>query len=223
MGRVDAEFHPYRELKHTWRRSDGLLHFRVSDYLEGAPDHVLASLATYLLCRAGGKSCPAHSSDAYMRYIRSRELWKDKGGTYLSRSRSLRANSTGSVRDLKEVFDYVNSNYFMGELTEPTLAWVDESPARWLGYYFEPLNLLAVNSSFDSESVPRYALEFVMYHELLHHVDANTGRPRRRVHHTRQFREQERRFSSYAEAEKWLRRIAARGRRRRRGPGVPRV
>jgi len=212
---VHAEFYPYCELKHTWRWQGGALHFRVSDYLDCAPDDVLRSLASYLLCRARKQPCPSQSSEPYMRFCASGELWTRKGEMFVSRSRKLRIGTRGAVRDLQQVFDYVNSTYFCGRMTQPILAWTDESPARRLGFYFAPANLLAVNSCFDSESVPRYALEFVMYHELLHHVDAGTGMLHRRIHHTRRFRDQERRFTSYAEAEKWLRRLASRGRRRR--------
>lgn len=124
--------------------------------------------------------------------------------------------SKGRHRDLTSVFDYVNSNYFGNKIHNPTLAWVAESPSHRLGFYFAPLNLLAVNAAFDTEHVPRYALEFVVYHELLHHLDAINAEPRRRVQHTKSFKEQERLFSSYADAERWLRRVASISRRRKK-------
>ncbi|MEM0343199.1 MAG: hypothetical protein QXU73_02955 [Thermoplasmata archaeon] len=142
---------------------------------------------------------------------------------YLARSRNLRLGPRGRARDLKEVFHYVNTTYFGGGLPEPDFAWTNESATRRFGFYSAPVNLLAVNSCLDSESVPRYVLEFIVYHELLHHKQAGTGRPIKRVHHTREFKEQERRFTSFAEAEQWLRRLASGSRKCRQKHGVPRV
>jgi len=164
-------------------------------------------LAMYLLSRAAGRRCPDGKAGVYLEYVRSREFWRANREEYLSRSRNLEVGRRGKVRDLDEVFEYVNSFYFSGRLEKPTLAWTTESPGRRLGFYFEALNILAVNKVMDAERVPRYVLEFVMYHELLHHVNAVDGKKVRRVHHTKSFREQERLFRTYDESEVWLRRL----------------
>lgn len=203
-----AAFYPYSELKHTWKRSREGLSFKISDYLSDAPEEVLESLSWYLLCRAAGMKCPQGKADSYLLYTRSSELWESKKDLYLSRSRSLSFEPRGIARDLRDVFEYVNSFYFGGRLQNPILAWAAESPRRRLGFYFQQLNLLAANRVLDSDAVPRYVLEFVVFHELLHHVSAGNGRTARRVHHTREFKRQEKTFSHYADAERWLRKIA---------------
>jgi hypothetical protein len=212
-GRAVARFYPYSELKHTWQKEPGMVQFKVSDYLEDAPSDVLESLAWYLVSRANRVKCPGDLSSRYLAYIGSKSFWRSIRDKYLSRTRSLAIGPKGRFRDLKTVFDYVNSTYFRGRLGNPTLAWVDESPSRRLGYYFEQLDLLAVNRVLDAERVPRYVLEYVVYHELLHYIDAESGRRNRRVHHTREFRRQERIFSSHADAEKWLSRLVSEFRR----------
>lgn len=214
-GRATASFYPYSELKHTWKREGDQVVFKISDYLKHSPEDVLDSMTWYLVCRAFRKKCPNGRAERYLAYSRSTELWCKVKGLYLGRSKSLILEPRGMHRDLSTVFNYVNSNYFASKIHNPVLAWVSESPSRRLGFYFAPLRLLAVNKTFDSELVPRYALEFVVYHELLHHLDATDGRPRRRVHHTKSFKEQENLFSSHSDAERWLRRIAAAGRARR--------
>ncbi len=212
---VRVSFARYAELKHVWRTSRGTIDLKLSDYVRDAPEHVLESLANYLLSRASGRKCPDGGSRAYLDYARSRELWTANREEYLARSRNLDLGGRGSVRDLDEVFDYVNSFYFSGRLEKPSLAWTVESPGRRLGFYFEALNILAVNKVMDADRVPRYVLEFVMYHELLHHVNAVDGRKVRRVHHTKSFREQEKLFRTYDEAEVWLRRLVFESKRRR--------
>jgi len=218
---VRVTFAEYRELKHTWSSRNGDVEFKISDYLDGAPEAVQRSLAWYLLSRAHGRKCPDNEERPYLAYVRSRELWNNKRAAYLSRAKNLSFAPRGDVRDLKSVFMYVNSYYFSGRLKDPDLAWIDESPTVRFGFYFEPLNLLAANTVLDSERIPRYVLEFVMYHELLHHVDAANGRTRRRVHHTKEFREQEKVFSHYEDAEQWLRRIVTEVRNKKRNGIVP--
>ncbi len=207
-GRLTVSFHPYSELKHTWRRRGGHLTLRVSDYLDHAPDDVAEAFAWYILCRAYEKECPEAMADKYLGYARSRELWVPKKDTYMSRARNLSFRARGEARDLRPVFDYVNACYFEGGIRSPDLAWAKESPAARLGFYFEPLSLLAVNKVLDSEKVPRFVLEFVVYHELLHGVMEAKGSPTRRIHHTKEFRERERAFSMYKDAEGWLTKLA---------------
>ncbi|OGS43770.1 MAG: hypothetical protein A3K76_05050 [Euryarchaeota archaeon RBG_13_57_23] len=214
MDPVNARFFPYSELKHTWRYDGSQWEFKVSDYLESAPEEVIDSLVWHLLSRASALRCPDGRASPYIEYVRSPELWREAGPKYLARAKTLSMEPMGKHRDLQTVFDYVNSTYFSGGLKAPALSWTSESPRRRLGYYFEQLDLLAVNRALDSESVPRYVLEFVMYHELLHHADRR-GRSHRTVRHTKAFRERERAFSTYSEAEAWLRRIVAQARRKR--------
>lgn len=213
-GRVAAEYHPYAELKHSWRERRSTLHFRVSDYMDGAPQEITEALAWYLLCRAYDKGCPDGMAERYLEYARSRDLWGPKRKVFIGRARNLSFRPVGSSRDLGAVFDYVNSGYFDGRIRRPDLAWTKESPSSRLGFYFEALDILAANRVLDSERVPRYVLEFVVYHELLHGVLQPKGSPSRRVHHTREFRERERQFSMHSEAERWLSRLAKRGKKR---------
>jgi len=63
----------------------------------------------------------------------------------------------------------------------------------------------ACRSSSDSRKVPRYVLDYVMYHELLrikHGIGYSEGKRRA---HTKAFREDERKFARYNQARDWLR------------------
>ncbi len=209
VGPVKAAFYPYSELKHTWTRVGHTASFKISDYLENAPEEVLGSLGHYLVSRAFGKECEGGLTEAYSAYAGSSQMWAAARERYIRRAKSLSFEVNGRSRNLRTVFAYVNSYYFSGMAPEPVLAWVSESPRRRLGYYFEPLRILATNRSLDADTIPRYVLEFVMYHELLHHLRAGDGKPLRRVHHTKEFKAQEREFTHFRDAERWLRKIAS--------------
>jgi hypothetical protein len=206
-GRVRAHFYPYRELKHTWRLDDGVLSFKVSDYMKGASEDVLESLAWFLVCRARRKECPAGMSRMYRDHVRSSDFWRARRQLYLSRAKSLSFKPRGSARDLEAVFSYVNSKYFGDGIEKPDLAWVRESPRSRVGFYHSPLRILAVNRVLDNDRIPRYVLEFVMYHELLHDTIEHVEGPFRRTAHTKEFRLREREFPKHDEAQKWLGRI----------------
>ena len=210
-GRVRASFYPYKELKHSWRTCDGALSFRVSDYMKGVPDEVMESLAWHLLCRARKKECPKGMAERYTALVHSRDFWEPRRLRYLSRSRNLSFRPKGNSRDLGEVFSYVNEYHFGSEVSRPDLAWIRESPRSRVGFYHPPLRILAVNRALDSDYIPRFVLEFVMYHELLHDRIGPSVLPSRSIRHTKEFRTRERQFSQFDLAQEWLRKISKGG------------
>jgi len=218
--RVRASFYPYKELKHTWRANDGVLSFKVSDYLKGVPDDIMTSLAWYLLCRARRKECPEGMSQEYRNHVRSQQFWEARRQLYLSRAKNLSFRPRGNARNLEDVFSYINSYYFGSVLEKPELAWIRESPKSRVGFYHAPLRILAVNRILDSDRIPRFVLEFVVYHELLHDTVSHVDGVSRRTYHTREFRRREREFSNHDEAQEWLTRIVGNQNRAGRAEGI---
>ena len=82
--------------------------------------------------------------------------------------------------------------------------------SRWiLGHYDPAHNAIIMSRALDGADIPRIAVEYVLFHEMLHlrHPAEQHGH-RRRVH-TRAFREEERRFPGLAEARAALKRLTA--------------
>jgi hypothetical protein len=76
-----------------------------------------------------------------------------------------------------------------------------------LGHFDPSHNAIIISRIFDRAAAPRLALEYVMFHEMLHlrhPVDHNGAR--RRVH-TREFREAEKEFDRLPEAKEILKRL----------------
>jgi hypothetical protein len=95
----------------------------------------------------------------------------------------------------------MNVQYFDGMLGRPQLGWSRGSSRSMLGHFDPSHNAIIISRIFDGNTVPALALEYVMYHEMLHlrfPVD-HTG-ARRRVH-TKEFREAEKKFPSLKEAK----------------------
>jgi hypothetical protein len=102
----------------------------------------------------------------------------------------------------------VNAAYFDGAMPRPRLTWNQTPTHRKFGHYQTTTDTVMVSLSLDAASVPAYALDFVMYHELLHKqlgVKVVNGR---RYAHTPAFREAERTFKRYDDAQKVLARLS---------------
>lgn len=111
----------------------------------------------------------------------------------------------GSYYDLGERFDRVNEAYFAGALSRPTLAWSRRLSLRKLGHYDLLHDTVMVSATLDQPSVPLLAVDFIVYHELLHRQQGLTWRNGRLLAHTRNFRRDERRFVEYQQAQTALR------------------
>jgi len=104
---------------------------------------------------------------------------------------------------LVQAFNRVNKEYFRGTMDIPNL--VLSNGTRTLGLYDYGRDQISISKHLlEDEEL----LDFVMYHEILHKhfkFSSNYGRTR---HHTKEFREAEKRFKNAAECEKRINRIS---------------
>ena len=107
----------------------------------------------------------------------------------------------GRVFDLRDIFDTVNREHFGGEMPSPRLRWGTRMTFRKFGHYCFQKEEVMLSASLDSPRVPRFVVEFVMYHELLHRKHGHRSAGSRRMYHTREFRTDEKRFPRFTEAE----------------------
>jgi hypothetical protein len=114
----------------------------------------------------------------------------------------------GVHHDLAASFDRVNAAYFGGSLSRPRLVWSQTFAARKLGHYEQARDTVVVNVVLDKRTVPDYALDYLVYHELLHKQMGVVWKSSRMAAHTREFVERERRFQQYEQAKAILRKIA---------------
>ena len=114
----------------------------------------------------------------------------------------------GRVYDLAEVYEDLNERFFTGRLRVPITWGRGSGRARHAGITFgsyDPvLALIRIHPVLDRNDVPRYFLESVVYHEMLHHhMGGVPDRAGRTVYHTRAFREAEARYPLYDRALDW--------------------
>jgi hypothetical protein len=183
-----------------------------SEGFVGAPDTVLQALvrlATPYARKRGPRQVVREYADG-PRYASALRRVEGSGGAYRSRP-------SGRVYDLRDLFESVNRSCFEGRLAAPRLLWSERVPRVECGHYEPATDTVRLSRRLDSPAVPRFVLEHVMHHELLHRVLGSEVKGSRRLYHSARFRREERRFPHYREAELFLRRWArTRGERRRR-------
>src|SRR6266508_1000212 len=120
--------------------------------------------------------------------------------------------SRGRAHDLNEIFARVNAAYFGGIMPKPTLTWNRTLTARKFGHYQPGRDTVMISITLDDPEVPAFALDFVMYHELLHKKHGSMTVNGRRLSHSQAFRAEERQFAQYHEADRLIHELALRQR-----------
>ncbi len=112
--------------------------------------------------------------------------------------------SRGQVYDLNDIFETINREYFTSQMSKPRLSWNQVRTKRKFGHYDPARDRVVVSRTLDNRRVPRYVVEFVMYHELLHKHHGHKWGKSRLMFHTAEFRASERKFVQYEQAQQWL-------------------
>ena len=197
-------FHHFAGLRCTIRLRDQCLLVRLSDLLEGAPRSVLEAIFHLLLARLYRKPVDAARADRYRRYTASRKMHARMLRVRETRGRKHIAGTRGAVYDLEEVFEGLNHRFFHGLMGRPRLTWSRNHARRMLGHYDPAHNTIVVSRIFDSPKVPRYAIEYLLFHEMLHLRHPVRLRGGRRCVHSAEFQAEENQFPRLAEARKFL-------------------
>lgn len=190
--------HDNRSTMISFRRQPPLLKIRAHHMFLDAPPEVVKSIADY----AGrGKTSAGVDLDDYIagqqRRIRAQA------------TRPALLESRGECFDLQELLERVNRDHFDGTV-QARIGWGRNTSKRRrksirLGVYDHKAKEIRIHPALDRPDVPRFFVEFIVFHEMLHQLfpsDRDTGR---HVHHPRAFRDRERAFPRYAAAMAWER------------------
>jgi predicted metal-dependent hydrolase len=202
---ISVEFFAFANINNTIRLRDGRLLVRLSDLLEGAPESVLRSIAHILLAKMYRKPIERSYASRYRRYISSHEISHKTHLVRQMRGRKLINTPRGHTYDLEKIFDELNTRYFWGLLARPRLTWSQNHARNSLGHYDPAHNAIVVSRIFDHARVPRYAVEYILYHEMLHLKHPVRLRGSRRCVHSAEFQAEEKLFPHLDAAKRFLR------------------
>jgi hypothetical protein len=230
-----------KRMRATWRVTvNGLTKERlliVPPLLANAPEQVKEALIDWarLPLKARGKR---HAAVARSRKEIENFVWQfmlsrgvDPGARRPVDPARFASATHGACYDLDEVSRYVNETYFEGRV-QTHIRW--GTPASTTSYQAwrrdragNRLSFITIAGAYNHPDVPRFALEAVVYHEMLHAklpVFKNRGR---NVIHGADFKRAEKSFPHYQKWRRWekaemprivrsLRRAAAALKRKRR-------
>ncbi len=199
------EFFPFTNVNHTIRLRDGQVRARLSDLLEGAPPPVLRALAHILLAKLYRHPVERAHAARYRRHLSSRTLVAKAHLVRQMRGRKRVGPARGRVYDLEVVFERLNQRFFAGLLAQPRLSWSRDHARASLGHYDPAHNAIVISRILDQAHVPACALEYLVYHEMLHLKHPVRQRGGRRAVHSREFLAEEKLFPQRAEARAFLR------------------
>lgn len=201
---LDIRFRRFTSLNTTIRLRQGTLHVRLSDLLEASPSPVHHAIAHILLAKLYRKPIGPAQADRYRRYVSSEAVARGAEHIRLTRGRKRISTPLGHHYNLEEVFECLNTRFFHGLLGRPTLTWSAHHARRMLGHYDAAHNTIVVSRVFDRPETPRCAVEYLLYHEMLHLKHPVRVKAGRRCVHSPAFQAEERLFPELAQAKAYL-------------------
>ena len=199
-----VELYPYANLSHTLRLRHDVAYVRLSDILHEAPVPVIEAAAAILLGQMYRRRVPRELRILYRQFALAHSTRRDIARVRRKRARRIADNPIGSAHNLDPMFASLNVEYFEGRLRRPRLGW---SVRPWLsqfGCYDPSLDQIVMNQRLDHAEVPSFAVEFILYHEMLHVKHPIRTAACGLQAHSPEFRAEEKRFAHYARARKFL-------------------
>ena len=201
---LKVEFYGFANINNTIRLREGKLLVRVSDLLEGAPENVLRAIAHILVAKMYRKPVDREHAVRYRQYVTAQHMSRKAHLIRQIRGRKRLASPQGLIYDLEAIFEELNVQFFHGLLARPQMSWSSERARNRLGHYDPAHNAIVVSRVFDHPRIPRFVVEYIVYHEMLHLKHPVKVRGSRRWVHPAEFQAEEHLFPRLEDARRFL-------------------
>lgn len=202
---IEISFYPYVGINHTIRIRDGKVFVRIAEIFRDAPMDVQRALASILVSKIMRRRVPKADLANYQAFVKTDFVQTQALENRRTRGRKIVTTARGEIYDLEEIFDWLNRTYFQAApLEKPILTWSARATFQRLGHHDSTHQTLVISKSLDDRRVPRFVVEYVVYHEMLHIKHPTVHHNGRRYNHTPIFRRDEEKFARFAEAERWI-------------------
>jgi hypothetical protein len=199
-----VELYPYANLSHTLRLRNDVACVRLSDILLEAPVPVIEAAAAILLGQMYRRRVPREVRELYRQFALARSTRRRIETIRRKRARHIPDSPRGAFHDLQLMFSSLNEKYFEGRLRRPRLGWSSRAWRSQFGCYDPSLGQIVMSKRLDRPDVPACAVEFILYHEMLHVKHPLRAAACRLQAHSPEFRAEEKRFARYTRAREFL-------------------
>ncbi len=200
--RVAIEVHDNTHTMVTFLKQGGAWWLRLHHMFLAAPEDVLDALTRYV------RGSDSEASAVLDRYIEKNKVLIRKLPASEMRKR-LRIDPVGRHHDLAHIYESINRRYFRSRIKltityGPAPRITRPRKSIKMGSYSSDSRVIRIHPVLDHERVPRFFVEWIVFHEMLHHVHrARRGESGRRCVHTPEFLEAERGFHDIHRAQRW--------------------
>lgn len=194
--KVQLSVHDNRSTMISFRRAPPVLKIRVHHMFLDAPPAIIDAVADY----AGrGKRDAGQALDDFISGHQAHIRALPRKPAALE--------SRGACFDLQTLFDELNAGFFQGGI-RARIGWGRQTARRRrksirLGVYDHKAREIRIHPALDRPDVPRFFVEYIVFHEMLHQLFPSDRPDGRNVHHPRAFRDRERAFPKYGAAIAW--------------------
>lgn len=202
-----VQFFPFANLNNTIRLREGRILVRLSDLLEGAPESVLHAIFHILIAKLYRKEIDGQHSARFRKFTGSASVTAQTQLIRQMRGRKRLLGPQGRHYHLEQIFDDLNARFFHGLMARPQMTWSGNHSRYHLGHYDPAHNTIVISRVFDRADVPQHAVEYLVYHEMLHLRHPVKLRGSRRCVHPAAFQEEEKLFPHLHEAKKYLKQL----------------
>lgn len=204
---ISVEFCEFANANSFIRLERGAIHVRLTDILRDAPAPIVEALAYILISKLYRRPVPRVFSHRYRLYLNRRDVRHALQSLRKERGRKQVTAPKGNCHDLVELFEEINVRYFDGLMARPDLGWSLRPSRTTLGHYDPSHHMIVLSKVLDQPQVPRLAVEYVMFHEMLHLRHPVEHKGARRCVHTVEFKRAEKQFDGLKQAKEYLKRI----------------
>ena len=184
----------------TQTKSRGRLRVRLHMMFLGAEERVKSALVAYVV-----------HGDRDASQVVGEFIDQNLHSIRASRKAPGQLRSIGQVHDLDAISHDVNQRYFAGTVSDVLITWGRKTQPHdgskrtsiKLGSYSACERLIRIHPVLDQRWVPRYFVEYIVYHELLHHLVPEARVSGRVLLHPPEFQRRERAFQKLPRALAW--------------------
>jgi len=206
MPEIIVSFYNYIGINHTIRVREGKVFVRLTELCREMPLNAHKGLAFILVAKLLRKRIPPQAREIYSSFIKTSEIQSRAKENKRTRGKKIITSAKGEIYDLDGIFEKTNQIYFNNSIPKTILSWSTRKTYRILGHHDSTHETIIISKSLDDKNVPKFVVEYVVFHEMLHIFHPTQTRNGRRYNHTPEFRRDERKFLYFTEAENWIER-----------------